>query len=417
MKAQIMKVKSIWKILGPGMLYAGAAIGVSHLVQSTRAGSDYGWSLWWIVILANVIKYPFFEYGPRYVAATGECLLHGYKKLGKWSLVIYILMTLVTMFAIQAAVTIVTAGLIENIFQFNLSAPHWSLLILIGCGALLVFDRYEFLNNIVKYIILVLTIATITSLVLARSPETPNILHASFDWGNKTDLLFLVALMGWMPAPIDLSVWHSGWSKAHDEHKKKRTILKHQMLDFNVGYIGTALLALAFLGVGAIVMNPSGKVFPTDAIGFTKELINLFTESLGGWSYPIILAAAFCTMLSTTITLLDAFPRTLRRSFHLLLGTQQNKLNYSLWLVIVIAGTSSLLIFFIGNMKVMVDLATTISFVIAPVLAFLNMRVMSQTGIPKEFMAPRWLQIHAYLGLTFLTVFSSYFLWIKFFDN
>lgn len=31
--------------LGPGLLFAGAAIGVSHLVQSTRAGADFGWGL------------------------------------------------------------------------------------------------------------------------------------------------------------------------------------------------------------------------------------------------------------------------------------------------------------------------------------------------------------------------------------
>ena len=33
------------KKLGPGLLFAGAAIGVSHLVQSTRAGADFGWGL------------------------------------------------------------------------------------------------------------------------------------------------------------------------------------------------------------------------------------------------------------------------------------------------------------------------------------------------------------------------------------
>ena len=30
------------KKLGPGILFAGAAIGVSHLVQSTKAGADFG---------------------------------------------------------------------------------------------------------------------------------------------------------------------------------------------------------------------------------------------------------------------------------------------------------------------------------------------------------------------------------------
>ena len=68
--------------LGPGLLFAGAAIGVSHLVQSTRAGAEFGWGLIWALILVNIFKYPFFQYGPRYAIATGESLLDGYYKIG-----------------------------------------------------------------------------------------------------------------------------------------------------------------------------------------------------------------------------------------------------------------------------------------------------------------------------------------------
>ena len=63
--------------LGPGLLFAGAAIGVSHLVQSTRAGADFGFGLLWALLLINLIKYPFFQFGPRYAAATGASLLEG----------------------------------------------------------------------------------------------------------------------------------------------------------------------------------------------------------------------------------------------------------------------------------------------------------------------------------------------------
>ena len=60
-----------WKALGPGLLMAGAAIGVSHLVQSTRAGAVYGFGLLGLVLLANLAKYPAFRFGPAYAAATG----------------------------------------------------------------------------------------------------------------------------------------------------------------------------------------------------------------------------------------------------------------------------------------------------------------------------------------------------------
>ena len=41
--------------LGPGLLFAGAAIGVSHLVQSTRAGADFSFGLIWALLLAIVL--------------------------------------------------------------------------------------------------------------------------------------------------------------------------------------------------------------------------------------------------------------------------------------------------------------------------------------------------------------------------
>ena len=70
------------KAVGPGILFAGAAIGVSHLVQATRAGAGYGFHLLWAVVLVLLFKYPFFQYAHRYTVATGESLLEGYRRQG-----------------------------------------------------------------------------------------------------------------------------------------------------------------------------------------------------------------------------------------------------------------------------------------------------------------------------------------------
>ena len=121
------------KKLGPGLLFAGAAIGVSHLVQSTRAGADFGFGLLWALILTNLFKYPFFLFGPKYAIATNESLLDGYFKLGKSFLVIYFVLNLVTMFTIQSAVTIVTAGLAIELFGITSNIKIWAFIILIFC--------------------------------------------------------------------------------------------------------------------------------------------------------------------------------------------------------------------------------------------------------------------------------------------
>ncbi|MBU6161626.1 MAG: hypothetical protein KGO50_10920, partial [Myxococcales bacterium] len=108
MTQSLNQKSSLLRALGPGLLFAAAAVGVSHLVQSTRAGAEHGLALGGIIILANVMKYPAFRYGAQYAAATGTSLLEGYRKLGPWALWLYGILTLATMFTVQAAVTLVT---------------------------------------------------------------------------------------------------------------------------------------------------------------------------------------------------------------------------------------------------------------------------------------------------------------------
>ena len=141
--------KNFLKSIGPGLLFAGAAIGVSHLVQSTRAGADFGFGLLWALLIAALFKYPFFQFGPRYAAATGETLLDGYKKLGKGVLLISYCISFITMFIIQAAVTIVTAGLAEHLFGF-FDMVTWSLIITILSISILLIGKYKLLDNLMK---------------------------------------------------------------------------------------------------------------------------------------------------------------------------------------------------------------------------------------------------------------------------
>ena len=155
------------KKLGPGLLFAGAAIGVSHLVQSTKAGAEFGFGLIWALLLCNLFKYPFFLFGTKYTHATGETLLDGYKKIGNYVLFIYLLLSIVTIFTIQAAVTIVTAGLAIELFGISSNITIWSGIIIISCFLILIIGKYRVLDNLIKAIILVLAISTITAVFYA----------------------------------------------------------------------------------------------------------------------------------------------------------------------------------------------------------------------------------------------------------
>ena len=243
--------------LGPGLLFAGAAIGVSHLVQSTRAGADFGWGLLWALLLINLFKYPFFQYGPRYAQATGETLLDGYYKLGKGYLWAYFFVNIATMFTIQSAVTVVTAGLASKLFGITSDIVYWSIMITVFCGVLLIIGRYQLLDKFIKIIIISLAISSVLAVTIAFV-KNDNSLSFQQVFPEGTGLLFLIAFLGWMPAPLDISIWHSIWTLEKNKSQQNKTTLKESLFDFNVGYIATTFLAICFVGLGALVMFDSG---------------------------------------------------------------------------------------------------------------------------------------------------------------
>jgi Mn2+/Fe2+ NRAMP family transporter len=57
-------------------------------------------------------------------------------------------------------------------------------------------------------------------------------------------------------------------------------------------------------------------------------------------------------------------------------------------------------------MKTMVDFATTLSFLTAPILAYFNIRVMNSRGISDEFTPSRFTQTVSYIGLVLLVGFT-----------
>ena len=394
--------------LGPGLLFAGAAIGVSHLVQSTRAGADYGWGLLWALLLVNLFKYPFFQFGPRYALATGESLLDGYYKLGKIFLWLYFFLNIATMFTIQTAVTVVTAGLASNLFEIKTNMIHWSIGVTAVCYSILLIGRYKLLDKVIKVIILVLTISSVLAVTIAFFKGNTSLVFSQM-FPNGDSILFLIAFMGWMPAPMDISIWHSIWILEKKTDLKNKFSLKEGLFDFNVGYITTVILGICFLGLGALVMFGSGLEFSNKGNEFAGQLINLYTSNLGESWYMIIAIAAFTTMISTTITTLDASPRAMSKTVQLLFK-QKNRDFYIFWITILAVGTCLIFLFLLSEMGLLVQIATVLSFLTAPFYAILNYRLVTSNYMPKENHPSLKIKILSLLGIVFLIGFTGVYL-------
>lgn len=421
-----MFYKKISKILGPGLLFASTAIGVSHLVQSTRAGANYGFALLGIIIAANVFKYPFFEFGSRYASATGESLIDGYKRLGKPVIWVYFLVTLGSMFFVMSAVGFVTIGFLDNLFNISGLWPEFklfpTLLLYTVCCGILLIGKFNILDNLIKIIGVVLLLSTFLAFVLTliHGPAERIDNFISPDILDEAGILFIIALMGWMPTALDLCTWNSLWTIEKIKTSGYKPSLKETLFEFNLGYFIAAGLSICFLTMGAYFLYGTGIKMPEGSGAFASQVVTLYTNTIGDWSYIIISASAFSIMFSTSITVFDGYARALERTTEVLFLSEKNAqeaLNnskaYNASLIILSIGSFMIIALFLKHFKVLIDLATTISFLIAPFVAVINLILVQKKYVGADAVPPLWMRILSYAGIVFLTGFAVFFLYIK----
>lgn len=414
----MQKFKTLLKNLGPGLLFASMAIGTSHLVLSTKAGAQYGWFMIIPIILANVFKYPFFEFSIRYTNVTGKSIIEGYRNRGKGYLWLYAFITLATSLAGPAALSAVTAGLLINILGIqDLSITTVALGLFAFNSIILIIGKYKLLENTLKFLIPILFISLLitTVLVLNKGVITPIENFEAPLFFDEIGILFLITLIGWMPTAVETSSWLSLWTVEKYKISKEKPTLKESLQEFNFGYILTTILAIFFLIIGYMTLYGSGTTLSSNAVMYADQVIKLFTTQIGNWAYIFIALSAFATMYSTCLTQHDAISRVSIDVIAKIAGENKDyssKRNYAIG-VILISIISVVVLFLLGaNMGLILAIATGVSFVLAPIIGYLNLKNVLSTDVPKNFHPKKGLQILTYIGIILLSFLSIYYAWI-----
>ena len=409
--------KTFWQVLGPGILYAAAAIGISHLVQATRAGADYGLGLTLIILFACAIKYPTLRFGGDYSAATGESLIANYKRQGWWIFSIYAFAELFSMVFIVAAVSLFTLGLFKAVFGIDVPNVLGVALLLSAVIALLLSGKYHLLEGITKYLIALLTVMVILATILVI-PKIEWSFQAfappSFD---ATSILYLVALIGFMPSPANGSVLQSLWTCAKAETDGQLPTQQESRLDFNVGYSISVLLALCFLLLGAGVMHSNEVVVEKSNGGFSAQLIQLFTETIGEWSFYLIATAAIIVMLSTLFTVVDGMARIFVGLVTATRGENEYKppsqKSYGWAMILICIASVLVLATMMHSFATFIDLASVVLFIVSPLVAFINHRAVTGDSMPEANKPNALLRNWSLLSLFFLLVLTVLYLYFR----
>ncbi|MFX0538036.1 NRAMP family divalent metal transporter [Ornithinimicrobium sp. Y1847] len=400
---------SRWASLGPGLLMASAAIGASHLVASTQAGALFGWQLVGLIIVANILKYPFFRFGPQFTAETGLSLVEGYARKGKAYLVIFFILCVYSSVVSTAGVALLCTVILMYLVpaSWGITVPVLAALLMGITWVLLVGGHYKALDGVTKLILVVLSVSTVVAVVMAAAQgavREPGFIEPS-PW-NLATLAFLVALIGWMPAPIEVSALNSLWIKAKVKENPEAAQKKGILFDFNLGFIVSTVLAVFFVALGVFVQYGSGEDLEMAGGAYIPQLMSMYGAAIGQWAVPLMALVAFAAMFGTVITVVDGYARASAESLRLLRGQAEfSRRAKDLWITGISILGLAIVVWMSAQLADMLRYAMISAFVTAPVFAWLNFSLVRKDAT----LAPalRWL---AWIGLIFLAGFTVLFL-------
>lgn len=410
------------------MLLAATSIGASHLLMSPEAGARFEYQLVWLVILVHLLKYPAFECAPRWVAATGTSLLEAYDRAPgpkRWAIWLGLGdMTVQAVGLIAALVGLTASFCVAAMGTFSL--PVWSLLLTGLLLVLLAAGHYRLLRGVNLLLLALLAAGTALAFTGAPPPPSalPELVTPAFPVGS---LVLASAILGFMPTSVAVSIWQSLWALEHGRFRDdrgslddRRRLLADGLFDLRVGYGFSALLAVLFVCLGAVLLHPRGLVpeGPEVALVLSRLYTLVFQDSaLGDAMRPLVLAMAFAALFTTCYTMMDGFPRSFvaaRRVLrgHPSYGGRVDRVYWTFLLTVTFGGMAILSL--VPDPAWLVKAVGAFGLVLSPVYYVLNLWAVTRLVDDPELRPGRVTTVLAVAGILAMAGTAVLLLWTTF---
>jgi Mn2+/Fe2+ NRAMP family transporter len=380
---------------GPGLMFAASAVGVSHLVQSTRGGAEFGPSILPVIILICLLKYPLFRFGAWYTAATGNTIIEGYRQLGRWILFVILAVYLFELPFAIAGISVVTASVVKSSFGLGSSDEIGALLLVLGCLVLSGWGRYRYLENLSQFFVAVFLVCIVAGAVFAMQGNV-NDYELAFEPipANARSLMFMVALAGWMPVGVGGAIGISLWVHAKNRRIGRRLEPREVCLDFNLGYVIVIFTACCFALLGTYTLPASQDPMSGDSVSFTASLFAILTSSFPQWVHHIVIVGANVVLLSSLLIVVDLLPRlatTLVLTLFPEAATERRQRQLHVGFILYELLCVALVLFLLlRSFTGFIDMVTSLGFLATPIIAWINHKVVfagDLGGVPR----PSWL--------------------------
>lgn len=425
-----------WRAMGPGIAAAMTGIGASHIMHAPTAGAEYGYALLWIIPFAYILKYCAFEFAHRYTLVKGESVMEAYGRVGQWPFWYLGFQSLANTFGI-AGRALGCGAMLWAAFPF-MPLEAWSMAVLFLSVGILWAGKYEALEFAVKIAIIVFAVCSFIAFALQAPPPAEYMTRLLPTLPPAGALLLFGAMWGYFPTTVEVAPMQSNWAvdkksgmvKVHELREKGYKVelapnyMKNYMTlfrrDMNISYVVAMLTGMVFLIVGAVVLNPLGVVPEKREMGLA--IARIYTETFGGWVFPVIIAGGVAALFSTVFTYFDGQARVFEeccvrirnRWDHGWDNPKTRQLIHRGFQVLWIAGGAAVM-FGMPKPILVVQIASVMALVFSPIIYWLNIKAIKEFGPEEqEFRPGAFMMGLAWAGVIGLALISLYVLVMTF---
>lgn len=279
-------LKGKLKFIGPGFVVAATGVGAGDFVMASIAGTSFGLTLLWVIIVGAFIKFVLTEGIGRWYLSSGKTILEGWHLMGWWATSYFGVYLIIMGIIYGSAITGTCAMIMVAMFP-GTPFPVWAIASGLSGFLLVWFGRYQLIENFLKILIGLMFVSIIGSAIVIAANAgtmeygvTPSVPEGSF--------FQILGILGGVGASITLTsysywIYAKGW-----RDKRWISIMK---LDVAAAYTITGLFAISVMiiaaellfGTGMTISGNQGLVGLADAYGERFGIVARWVFLIGVW--------------------------------------------------------------------------------------------------------------------------------------
>ncbi len=362
------RILSILKIIGPGFVWAVAAIGSGELIIAAKTGAEYGLAFLWVLWLGLWLKYWIHKGILDITIIKEKSIIDVWKELkfGK-AISFFWMIFFLSMISGLSGLIILASSAIKEIIPFDIKILAFLILVFVVVFSLK--NKYEKLEKIMLVFGLFLFLGTFITLFIS-----PPSLNEFIDWDipkTTAGIIVFLSILGWgAGSGADLIIPYSFWTLRKkkillEENLKKR--MKIAKWDAILGYLATGIVASVFMMVGSTILKP--RNINVEGLDVLKNISIIFTQNFGNWSYWLFMFFVFIIFFSSILGVFSGAKIVFSRLGEI---TFKRIKNWNLISLIIFSLIPLLVVFFFSKPVILVLIAGTTAALAMPILAFLS---------------------------------------------